>query len=83
MRNVALDEQRKRLEARWAAETDPVKREAYALAKRAGFDWYDMESSARRMAEHAAEEILQLRSERRYSEADPDGDLAAEVQATT
>ena len=55
-------EQRARLKARRDAETDPVQREAYALAERAGFDWYDTESAARRMAEHAAGEILALRA---------------------
>lgn len=56
-------EQRARLKARRDQETDPVQREAYALAERAGFDWYDTESAARRMAEHAAEEIIDLRAQ--------------------
>lgn len=76
-----MDALEARCRARYEAETDPVQREAYALAKRAGFDWYHMESSARRMAEHAAEEILTLRG--RFTDADPDGDIAAEVKATT
>lgn len=53
-------EQRARLAAQRAAETEPVQREAYALAARAGFDWYDTESSARRMAEHAAAELVAM-----------------------
>lgn len=57
-------EQRARLAAQRAVETDPVQREAYALAARAGFDWYDTESSARRMAEHAAGELVALRNSR-------------------
>lgn len=57
-----MDDVEKRARARYEAETDPVQREAYALAKRAGFDWYNTESSARRMAEHAADEILALRA---------------------
>lgn len=57
----SFDPVRAQLEARWAAETDPVEREAYALAKRAGFDWYDTESAARRIARCAAAEILALR----------------------
>lgn len=57
-----IDAMEARARARYEAETDPVQREAYALAKRAGFDWYNTESSARRMAEHAAEEISALRS---------------------
>lgn len=55
------DEQRTKLEAQWAASTDPVEREAHAMAKRAGFDWYDTESSARRAFEHAARELLDAR----------------------
>lgn len=57
-------EQRATLAAQRAAETDPEQREAYALAARAGFDWYDTESSARRMAEHAAGEIVAQRNSR-------------------
>lgn len=71
-----------RCRAAYETDTDPVRREAYALAARAGFDWYNTESAARRMAEHAAEEILALRA-RLITEADPDGDLAAKVKATT
>lgn len=41
-------------------EKDPVKKEAYALAARGGFDWFDTESAARRMAERAAYEITVL-----------------------
>jgi hypothetical protein len=63
MRTKYEQEQRARLEAGWAQETDPVMREARALATRAGFDWYDTESAARSMAEHAAEELLELRKE--------------------
>jgi hypothetical protein len=55
------NEQRARLAAMRAQEADPVQREAYALAERAGFDWHDTESSARRMAEHAAEELVALK----------------------
>ena len=51
-------EQRAQLKAQRDAATDPVERETYALAARAGFDWYDTESAARSMARHAAEEIL-------------------------
>ncbi len=54
-------EQRAKLAAQREAETDPVQREAYALAERAGFDWYDTESAARRMAEHAGEELHALK----------------------
>lgn len=57
----ADSESRARNAAQMAAETDPVQREAYALAARAGFDWYNTESQARRAFEHAAEEILRLR----------------------
>lgn len=57
-----IDAMEARARVRYEAETDPVQREAYALAKRAGFDWYNTESSARRMAEHAAGEISALRS---------------------
>ncbi len=35
--------------------------EAQALATRAGFVWLDTESSARRMARHAAAEIARLK----------------------
>jgi hypothetical protein len=55
------DEQQATLERQWEASTDPEFREAYALAKRAGFRWYNTESAARRMAEHAAEELLKQR----------------------
>lgn len=55
-------EMRARLKAQRDAETDPVARESYALAERAGFDWFDTESAARQMAEHAAGEILALRT---------------------
>jgi len=55
-----VDELEARSRARYEAENDPVQREAYALAKRAGFDWYNTESSARRMAEHAADEVVAL-----------------------
>lgn len=58
-----MDATEARARARYEAETDPVQREAYALAKRAGFDWYNTESGARRMAEHAAEEVIALKSE--------------------
>jgi len=59
--NNAYDqEQRARLKAQRDAEKDPQLREAYALAERAGFDWYDTESAARRMAEHAAGENLAM-----------------------
>lgn len=58
------DEMRARLKAQRDAATDPVERETYALAERAGFDWFDTESAARRMAEHAAGEILKLRTSR-------------------
>jgi hypothetical protein len=54
-------EQRARLKAQRDAETDPVQREAYAMAARAGFDWYDTESMARRAFEHAAAELVPLR----------------------
>lgn len=57
-RGKVIDEQRARLKAMRDAETDPVQREAYAMAARAGFDWYDTESSARRAFEHAAGELL-------------------------
>lgn len=55
------DEQRKRLAELRAAETDPIQREAYALVERAGFDWYNTESNARRMAEYAASELVPLK----------------------
>jgi hypothetical protein len=55
-----FDEQQAKLERQWEASTDPAFRAAYALAKRAGFRWYNTESAARRMAEHAAEELLAL-----------------------
>lgn len=55
-------EQRARLAAQRAEEKDPATREAYALAARAGFDWYDTESNARRAFKHAAEEIVDLRA---------------------
>lgn len=55
-------EMRARLKAQRDAETDPVARESYALAERAGFDWFDTESAARQMAAHAAGEILALRT---------------------
>lgn len=57
-------EQRARLAAMRAKETDPVLREAYAMAARAGFDWYDTESSARRAFEHAAGEVVAARGQR-------------------
>ena len=52
---------RARLAAARAAEIDPAVREAYALAERAGYDWYNTESSARRMAEFAGAEVAALR----------------------
>lgn len=55
-------EQRARLKAQRDAERDPVQRETYALATRAGFDWYDTDSSARTMAGHAAGEIVALKA---------------------
>lgn len=57
-----MDAMEQRARARYEAETDPVQREAYALAKRGGFDWYNTESAARRMAEHAAEELVAART---------------------
>lgn len=62
MQNSYDLEMRARLKAQRDAEKDPVQREAYAIAERAGFDWYDTESMARRMAQHAAGEILVLRA---------------------
>lgn len=56
-----IEDQRARLKAQRDAEKDPELRQAYALAERAGFDWYDTESSARRMAEFAGSEILELK----------------------
>lgn len=53
-------EQRKTLAEQRRKEKDPAQREAYALAERAGFDWYDTESAARRMAQHAGEDIVKL-----------------------
>lgn len=53
---------RSRVTHRMATSSDPVERETLALAKRAGFDWYDTESSARHMAGIAANEILELRA---------------------
>ena len=58
---MSIDSMRARLAAQRAAETDPATREAYALAERAGFDWYDTESAARRMAEHAGAEVHALK----------------------
>jgi hypothetical protein len=55
-------EMRARLKAQRDAATDPVERETYALAERAGFDWFDTESNARQMASHAAGEIIALRT---------------------
>lgn len=55
-------EMRAHLKAQRDAATDPVERETYALAERAGFDWFDTESAARRMAEHAAGELVALRA---------------------
>lgn len=55
---------RARLKAQCDAETDPTAREAYALAARAGCDWFDTESNARYLAGQAAGEILALRAER-------------------
>jgi hypothetical protein len=63
-----IKEQRARLKAQRDAETDPILREAYALAERAGFDWYDTESCARQMAEHAAKEIVALKVQIRHLE---------------
>jgi len=57
-----LDEMRRRAAQLRAKETNPIQCEAYALAERAGFDWYDTESAARRMAEHAAKEVVALRT---------------------
>lgn len=62
LNNKYDQEQRARLQSQRDAETDPAQREAYALAERAGFDWYDTESAARRMAEHAASELVALHS---------------------
>lgn len=64
-------EQRARLKAMRDAETDPIQREAYALAERAGFEWYDTESGARRMAEHAAAELVVLRTALARFECEP------------
>lgn len=58
----ANDDTRARLAAMRKAEKDPAQREAYALAERAGFDWYDTESAARRMAEQAGGEIHVMRT---------------------
>lgn len=58
----AHTDQRVTLQRQRDAETDPTLREAYAMAKRAGFDWYDTESSARRAFEHAAREVVALRT---------------------
>lgn len=55
-----MDPLEKSCRERYAAEKDPIQREAYALAQRAGYDWYHTESAARRMAEHAAQEIMDL-----------------------
>lgn len=61
MLNGHDQERRAHLKAQRDAEKDPQQCEAYALAARAGFDWYDTESAARRMAEHAAGEIIGMR----------------------
>jgi hypothetical protein len=63
-------EQRARLKAQRDADQDPQNREAYALAERAGFDWYDTESAARHMASHAAGEILALKASQPNSYVD-------------
>jgi hypothetical protein len=55
-------EMRAQLKAQRDAVTDPVQRETYALAKRAGFNWFYTDSAARKMAEHAAGEIVALRA---------------------
>jgi hypothetical protein len=55
------EQQRARLAKQREEEKDPAQREGYALAKRAGFDWYDTESCARRMALHAGGEVVALK----------------------
>lgn len=55
------NEQRAKLKAQRDADPDPIMRAAYALAERAGFDWYDTESAARRMAEHAGMELVEVK----------------------
>lgn len=74
------DEQRERLAAMRAAETDPVKREAYAMAARAGFDWFDTESQARRAFEHAAGELLAERKKAHESYQEREREHAREVR---